>query len=198
MLLPDQHRADGNQRDTDEFYQLIQAAHHFAPGDFVAVGLGLAGDEGFVRLGTAVQHNGVGHNLVARAKLDHIVLHKVVGQHLAPPAVPQAANFLRRDKGQFVDGTFSAQLLHDADEGIAKHDAKEPHVQPGAHERQHNGQHEEHKVEVGADIVPHDLAGGLGLGLGRRVRLPCRAACVDLGSGQPGDGWHERVAPFRW
>ena len=51
MLLPDQHSADGNQRDTDEFYQLIQAAHHFAPGDFVTVGLGLGGQAAGVALG---------------------------------------------------------------------------------------------------------------------------------------------------
>ena len=43
----------------------------------------------------AVQHDGVRCDLVTRAELDNIVLHKVVGQHLAPPAVAQAAELLR-------------------------------------------------------------------------------------------------------
>ena len=137
MLLPDQHRADWDQRHTDEFYQPVQAAHHLAARDPVTVGLRLSGqaagvalgpdtgqprhaaarhqkaagfqlraallgngprlarDEGFVRLGAAVQHDGIRCDLVARAELDNIVLHKVVGQHLAPPAVAQAAELLR-------------------------------------------------------------------------------------------------------
>ena len=157
----------------------------------------LARDEGLVRLGAAVQHDGVRCDLVARAELDNIVLDKVVGQHLAPPAVAQAAELLRRDKRQLVDGTFGAQLLHNADEGIPEHDAQKSHIQPGMHERQHDGQHQKHKVEVGADVIPHDLAGGFGLGLGRLVRLPRRAARFDLGGGQAGDGWHSKGCSFR-
>ena len=56
------------------------------------------------------------------------------------------------------------------------------------HERQHDGQHQKHKVEVGTDVIPHDLAGGFGLRFGRLVRLPRRAARFDLGGGQAGDG----------
>ena len=137
MLLPDQHRADWDQRHTDEFYQPVQATHHLAARDPVTVDLRLSGqaagvalgpdtgqprhaaarhqkaagfqlraallgngprfarDEGFVCLGAAVQHDGVRCDLVARAELDNIVLHKVVGQHLAPPSVAQAAELLR-------------------------------------------------------------------------------------------------------
>ena len=65
------------------------------------------------------------------------------------------------------------------------------------HERQHDGQHQKHKVEVGTDVIPHDFAGGFSLGFGRLVRLPRRAARFDLGGGQAGDGWHSKGCSFR-
>ena len=105
-------------------------------------------------------------------------------------AIAQAAHPAGRYKGQLINGLFGAQLLHDADEGIPEHDAEKAHVQPGADQRQHDGQHEKHKVEIGTDIVPHDLTGGLGLGAGRLIRLARCAARFDLGSGQPVIRWH--------
>ena len=51
MLLPDQHRADWDQRHTDEFYQPVQAAHHLAARDPVTVGLRLSGQAAGVALG---------------------------------------------------------------------------------------------------------------------------------------------------
>ena len=105
-------------------------------------------------------------------------------------AIAQAAHLTGRYKGQLINGLFGAQLLHDADEGIPEHDAEKAHVQPRAHERQHDGQYQKNKVEVGTDIVPHDLTGGLGLGAGRLIRLARCAARFDLGSGQPVIRWH--------
>ena len=232
VLLPNQHRANRNQRHTDEFYQLIQAAHHLAAGHLVAVGLRLggqlagialgshvgqprraaprhqeaaraqlcaallrhrpcfAGDERFIGLRAAVHHHGIRHNLVARAKLHHIILDQIIGQHGAPLTVPQAAHLPRRNQRQLVDGLFGAQLLHNADEGVPEHNPQKPHIEPRVHQRQHDRQHQKHQIEIGTDIVPHNLPGGSGLGLGRPVCLARRTARFDLGSGQAGDGCH--------
>ena len=234
MLLVQQRRADGHQRNADGSDQLVQAAHHLAFYHPVAVGLSfggqlggvafsshagqprhavpggqkaagaqlvpgrfgdglcLAGQQAFVGLGGAVQHHGVGGDLLTRAELDHIILHKLVGEQLHPLAVPQAVYLVGGDKGQFVNGLFGAQLLDDADEGVPEHDAQKAHVQPRADEEQHQRQHKEHEVKIGTDIVPHDLPGGFGGGLGRGVDLPCCAAAFHLRRSQAVNG-HTKV-----
>ena len=52
--------------------------------------------------------------------------------------------------------------------------------EPGTNGQQHERQHQKHEVEIGTDIVPHDLPGGFGGGAGRAVGQPCCATGFHL------------------
>ena len=148
----------------------------------------LAGDERLVGVGVAFQDHRVGADLVAGAKLHHIVFHKVIGQHFLPPARPQAAHPPGGHKGQFIHRFFAAQLLDDANDGVAHHHAQKGHVGIGADHGQRHRQQKKYQIEIGADVIPHDLPHRFGGGMGRLVGLPGGAAALHLLRGQSGDG----------
>ncbi len=69
-----------------------QEAAGFTIAALLRNGPRFARDEGFVRLGTAVSTT-ASADLVTRAELDNIVLHKVVGRRFAPPPSRQQRSF---------------------------------------------------------------------------------------------------------
>ena len=62
---------------------------------------------------------------------------------------------------------------------------------------EHERQHQKHEVEIGTDIVPHDLPGGFGGGAGRAVGQPCCAAAFHLRRRQAVNGHtNDLLVPF--
>ena len=143
-------------------------------------GVGFTGQQRFICLRGAGKHHRVRHDLIPSAKLHHVILDQFLRKLLAPRAVAQAAHPPGRNQRQLVHGLFGAQLLKNADDGIAEHNAQKAHIQPRADQRQHDRQHQKNQIEVGADIVPHDLPHRLGGGLRGAVALPCLTAAFDL------------------
>ena len=148
--------------------------------------LGLAGDQGLVGLGAAGAHHRVGADLLAGGKFHNIVPHQLAGGQLQQVAVPQAAHLVGGHQRQLVHRVFGAQLLHDADDGVAHRHDQEPHVGKAAHRPQQRGQHHKHQVEKGEGVFPHDLPGGLGGAGDLAVVQPGFHAAGGLGGGQAG------------
>ena len=153
------------------------------PGAFLH-GVGLAGDKGFVGLGGAGTHHRVGTDLFPGGEFHNVIPHQFFRGQQADFASPHAADFVGGQQGQLVDGMFGPQLLYDADDRVADHHAQKSGVQIRAHRKQTGGQHHEHQVEEGKDVVPQDLGSGLAGALGRTVGQPGSSARGGLGFGQ--------------
>ena len=168
----------GQARHTAPRHQITAGAQHVPCR--LGNGVGFACQQRFIRLRAARKHHRVCHDLIPRAELHHIVLDQFFREFLPPDAAAQAAHPPGGNQRQLVNGLFGAQLLKNADDGVAEHNAQKPHIQPGTDQRKHDRQHHKNKVEVGADIIPHDLPHRLGGRLRGMIDLSCLTAAFDL------------------
>ena len=148
----------------------------------------LAGDERLVDLALAGKDDAVGADLTAVGKGQHVVQHNLVDGQRKLFAVADNRYLRLREEGELVDHALGADLLKNADGGVAEHNADEQSVFIGADRQNGDGQQQIDDVEQRQQVVAEDARVGLRLYAGVFVAQPFVPALGGLRVGQSAVG----------
>lgn len=88
----------------------------------------LAGNEGFIDLALAGEHNAVGTDLAAVGEGQYVVQHHLINWQRKAFAVADDRHLCLREEGELIDDPLGADFLKNADGGIAEYDADKQRV----------------------------------------------------------------------
>lgn len=107
-----------------------------------------------------------------RVQINDVVEYDLVHCYVTREAVANHPRPRCVEHGELVEGALRANLLHDADEGVADHNDAEQGVLQLPDGKDRSQQDAENEVEPGEDVRPQDLGEGSAGALAAGVCLP--------------------------
>ena len=126
----------------------------------------------------------VSGDLAPGSEFHNVLPHQLGGGQFRHRSIPHCTHLGGREQRELIDGPLGADLLHDADGGIGRHDEQEGGVLPVTHQQQTGRQHHKDQVEIGKQILPDDLLVRFGRGLHGAVVPSSLRQFPGLGGGQ--------------